>query len=562
MRIGVWLSSLSLLASLAAQDLPVPEGASVGPPLPEAKLEVQCNVEGTVVNAKTKDPVGGAHVRLTRMDGPQAEPYATTTDASGRFKLSGLPPGEYQALAARNGFVRQVSSAGKIPPRVALAPKQTLQDLTLALSPAAIIAGRVVDELGEPLPNVKIQPFRYVGGQAERQLAPMGGSVSTDDQGAYRMFGLEAGRYYLSAAHSVGAGLIGEPGRGSMALGGMMSVPDEGYAPVFYPGVAEPSQAGAIQLHAGEERRGVDFRLTPVRSVRVRGRVNPVPARPWAVVVFLAPRGEWGAATFSMGPQPPTHVDSKGAFEIRGVLPGAYTLAAMWNREGNPFWGIMPLEAGAANIDGLELTLKPAAELKGRVRFDGQSPPGSNLTSLIVRVTPVRGAAFGGPSASQVDAEGSFKIHNMLEGDYRVTIGPLAGDVYLKAVKYAGVDAISKPITVGEAPGALELVLAAGGGRVEGVVTDDGKPTAGALVVVELGGHDPGKLAQTDRSGRFSVRGLAPGDYTVYACDVAPEGFNADPIGPEVYQDKAQKITVAENERATADLTLIHTQVE
>jgi len=87
-----------------------------------------------------------------------------------------------------------------------------------------------------------------------------------------------------------------------MALGGMMSVPDEGYAPVFYPGVAEPSQAGAIQLHAGEERRGVDFRLTPVRSVRVRGRVNPVPARPWEVVVFLAPRGEWGAATFSMVP--------------------------------------------------------------------------------------------------------------------------------------------------------------------------------------------------------------------------------------------------------------------
>jgi len=54
MRIGVWLSSLSLLASLAAQDLPVPEGASVGPPLPEAKLEDQCNVEGTVVNAKNQ----------------------------------------------------------------------------------------------------------------------------------------------------------------------------------------------------------------------------------------------------------------------------------------------------------------------------------------------------------------------------------------------------------------------------------------------------------------------------------------------------------------------------
>jgi len=564
MRIGVWLSSLSLLASLAAQELPVPEGASMRPPEPEAKLEDRCSVEGTVVNAKTKAPVGRAHVRLMRTAGPPAEPYVTTTDGSGRFKLSGLPPGEYQAVATRNGFVRQVSSAGKTLPRVALAPKQTMQDLTLALLPAAVVAGRVVDELGEPLPNVQIQPFRYAGGPAERRLMPVGGSVSTDDQGAYRMFGLEPGRYYLSAAHSVGAGSIGEPGRGPMALGGMKSVPDEGYAPVFYPGVAEPSQAGAIPLHAGEERRGVDFRLTPVRSIRIRGRVNPVLARPWEVVVFLAPRGEWGAATFSMGPQPPTHVDPKGAFEIRGVLPGTYTLAAMWNREGNPSWGIMPVEAGASNIEGLELTLKPAAEVKGRVRFDGESPPGLNLASLMVSLTPARGTTFGGPSASPLDADGSFTIHNLLEGNYRVNIHPLAGDVYLKAVKYGGADATRKPISVGEAPGALELVLAAAGGRVEGVVTDDGKPAAGALVAVltESGGDGLRQLAQTDRNGRFSVRGLAPGDYTIYASDDGPEGFNADPKSLEAYQDKAKKITVAENDRATADLTLIHTQDE
>ncbi len=82
---------------------------------------------------------------------PAAAPNATATDASGRFKLNGVQPGEYRALASRGGFVRQLFGSGKIPASLTLAPKQALTNLTLELAPAAVIAGRVVDQDGEPM---------------------------------------------------------------------------------------------------------------------------------------------------------------------------------------------------------------------------------------------------------------------------------------------------------------------------------------------------------------------------------------------------------------------------
>src|SRR5208283_6156803 len=121
MRIGFWLSSLSLLAALAQQP-PAPPGAPSPSPQPEVKSEDQCTVKGIVLNARTGEPLARAQVRLVRLDGGGAAPNATTTDASGRFNLNGVPPGQYRATAARNGFVRQASKSGQTPPPPTLAP--------------------------------------------------------------------------------------------------------------------------------------------------------------------------------------------------------------------------------------------------------------------------------------------------------------------------------------------------------------------------------------------------------------------------------------------------------
>lgn len=563
MRLGPCLLSLSLLSLLAAQEPPIPPGVSAPSPQPEAKSEDQCTVQGAVHNARTGQPLARAQVRLVRLDGGGPPSNAVITDASGKFKLTGIPPGRYRVTATRTGFLRPLSKSGQPSPPMTLAPGQSVDNLTVEMVPAGVISGHVVDEYGEPLANVQLQQFRYVDMQGERRLMPTGRSTSTDDLGAYRMFGLDAGRYYVSAAYSETAASAGAngltPPMPPMA-GPPPAPPDESYQAVFYPGVADPDQAAPIRLGAGEDRQGVDFRLALVRSIRLRGHVASIPSGPQQVFVMLTPRGSWGAASFSLGPRPPVRVDAGGAFEIPGVTPGSYLLAAVVNRDGGPLWARLPVEAGSANIDGLELTFRPNVDLKGRARFEGDPQPSPDLTTLTAILTPLPASmGFANLTRSGLDAEGSFHLRNVTPGDYHLSVGPLAGDTYLKTVKYGGADVTTKPVAIGEAPGTFEVVLSAGGARVEGVVTDDGNPVVGAVVTAlpDSGPAGLRKQAHTDRNGRFTLR-HAPGDYTVYACASAPDGLTPDPRDLDGFQDKAGKVTVEEKARATADLTLIH----
>jgi hypothetical protein len=550
MRIGVWLLGLSMLG---AQELPLPPGTSPASPQPEVKPEDQCSVEGVVLNSRTRAAVAKAQVRLMRLDGLAAASTATTTDAAGRFKLAGVRPGEYQALASRSGFVRQVFGSGNAPPSLTLASGQTLTGVVLELSPAAVIAGRVVDEDGEPLADVRIHAFRYVNSGGSPQIVPVGRSVSTDDQGGYRLFDLDRGRYYVSAAYS--------PRTGSASQGIPAGMGNETVALAFYPGGVDLRQAIPIQLHAGDERRGVDFRLTAPHTIRIRGRLAPAPERPQEAALALAPLGGGAVATFAAGPPPSVRIDSIGAFEFRGVTAGSYLLTGVWSRDGNTLMGRLLVDA-PEDTDGLELALKPAVELIGHARLDGDSQVNPDLAKLTVTLAPAQTqSGLSGSHSSGLDAGGFFKLPNVFEGDYLIRIGPPGEDLYLKTVKYGGADASGKPLSVGAAPGPLELILGVDGGQVQGVVTDGGKPAAGALVIAvpDSGREDLAKAGRAGPSGRFSLRGLAPGDYTLYAFDEVPDGSSADPDGVKAYRDKGERITLGQKSQTTADLTLIRT---
>jgi hypothetical protein len=169
--------------------------------VPGAAPEEKCSIEGTVVNALTGEPLKKVHLTLRPVDQQNGIPYGANTDAAGHFLTDELDPGRYSLSASRNGFMTQSYSPDGSLRRatpLTLAKGQELKQLVFKLAPQAVVSGRVLDEDGEPLADVSVEPmlFQYLRGR--RQLIPIAGT-STNDLGEFRLHNLSPGKYIFSA---------------------------------------------------------------------------------------------------------------------------------------------------------------------------------------------------------------------------------------------------------------------------------------------------------------------------------------------------------------------------
>jgi 5-hydroxyisourate hydrolase-like protein (transthyretin family) len=508
----------------------------------------KCSLEGTVLNSLTGEPIKNVQVLLHDMSGPGELPPGAITGADGKFKVTGLDSGRYRVQIVRPGFTEAARRAGDSAFVLTLTAGQSLESLVYHLSPGAVIAGRVVDEDGDPVVGASVQVLRrrYVEGSS--QLMALN-AASSDDRGNYRIFNLPTGRYYVSASVT----------RNPFRVKGLSAATRDVYPMSFYPGVTDLTQASMIRLAEGEERSGVDFRLAPVHAVRIRGRLVPAPTLPNAVNLFLSPHdASRFAAPFT---RRGARVDKKGAFDFQGVLPGSYVLVAFARLAGRQETARLPLEVGDTNLDGIELTLMPGVDIAGHVRFDPGTAPDSKPARMYVILRQPGSGLFVPIVNSEVEPEGSFLLKSVPEGEYRVTMPLVPSESYIQSVTYGGMDALTRPLTIGEgAAGPLEIVLSANCGQVEGTVTSDDKPAAGVTVVLIPKLNLPDRIEQivTDQRGRFVLTGVAPGDYSAYAWDNIEEGEYQDPAFLAQFKDSAVKITVEPKGRQTVDLTLLH----
>src|ERR1035441_5384532 len=124
-----WMGALLLLPlALAAQTKP----------------EDPCSISGQVTNAATGEPVRRALVSLRRIDGSPGVTMTiqvgntVTTDAAGRFAMTGIAPGKYRLSAERNGFLVAQYGArgpGKAGTLLTLEAGQNSSDLTMRMTP-------------------------------------------------------------------------------------------------------------------------------------------------------------------------------------------------------------------------------------------------------------------------------------------------------------------------------------------------------------------------------------------------------------------------------------------
>jgi hypothetical protein len=599
------------LTVAAAQQQPVPRDAIVTPTTGTA------SISGTVVSDATPpEPVRRAVVTLT---GPDLKPSrGAITDDDGRFRITGLPVGAVTLTVARAPFITSVYGAkrpGRPGTAITLGAGQAIENLVVRLWRGAVLAGVLRDESGVPVSGIEVTAIsaRPTHGTTVQTLS--NSPATTNELGEFRIFGLEPGTYIVSATPSAGAGgaLVAladaEVDRALAALrtrqrpsAQSASTPRPAapeskpfdYAPVYFPGTSLRSQATTVTLASGDERGGLDFSLQRVATAVVEGVVRRPDGQAAASanvqLTEVAPAGPFGPdapLTFN------TTTGADGHFRLSQVTPGNYRLVARvavtppaQDRSGfaSPFptgptfSGIADLAVSGSDVTGVAVQLEPGLSFSGRLRFEGQSSPPTNLASLRVQLLPPqllslktgsRIDSIAIPTPATAKADGTFQIDNIVPGSYLLRVaGPGTG----------GTGWVPRSALLGDRDlfdGPLDL---ARGGGLAGVVinftdqhteiagtlqTADGQPVSDVFVLAfatdrALWGQFSRRVQAVRPSvdGHFAISDLPPGEYRLAAATDIDQGDWEDPAFLDQFIATSVRVTLGEGEKKIQNLTI------
>ena len=525
-----------------------------GTPPGEDATKGTATMRGIVVAADTGTPLRRVQIRAMAANPP--DHVTTTTDDQGRFELKELLGGRYTLLASRNGFVplqygqRRPSERGT---PVDLAPGGVVEKLTIALPRGGVIAGRVLDDRGEPLGGARVQALRATFGPRGRQMLPTGPGDTTDDLGGFRIYGLAPGAYVVSASW-VEFGMFA-PGTRSQDDG-------QGFAPTYFPGAPSAADAERVTVRVGQEVNGIVFGLISTRLARVRGRVVGQTASSNRGLVLAR---QEGGVQFS-GIVRPAQIGDNGAFEFAGLAPGRYALQ-LQNRDQDDMVAMTSVIVAGVDLDGITLAPQPPGVLSGRIEFEGAVPTDLRASQVRVFLNPLdpMSTIMGASRPPETASDFTFQARGVF-GPSLVRVD-VPGLWYLTAVIANGQDVTDEPMVI--PPGSdirdVRVVLTRAMATVSGTIRDDRgtailDATAVAFPVDDQKwtfGSRFVRFAKPDTNGRFEITGLPPSpDYRIIAVQGLEEGQAYDPDFLASVQDRAERLSVAAGDVKTMDLRL------
>jgi hypothetical protein len=494
------------------------------------------------------------------------------SDARGRFTFGGVIAGEYVVVARKRGFYdgafgKRRASGDPLP--VTVVPGQAMSDMAIELFRSGVITGSIRDEANEPVIGVPVVAVRRFFSGGTWQYLPTG-TVLTDDQGMYRVFGLEPGEYFVATPTTQLNVDVPDDTIIGPALPYAVDQ-DEAYPSLFYASTRYSTLALPVLLGSGETRYAINFQWAPVPARAVSGQLEGDLARIANQLVKLVPRagGELGLAHEVAA----TVTDMDGRFRFERVPAGEYSLEAGGAYGPPRLIDVIPatpvpaadIYYGRATITVIDEDLKDLGVRMQRgyavngVIESPRAPVPQRISIALVPAAPGLSRA-----TAPVVTGGRFTSVPVIPGDYYVRVTGLPPGWYLKSITSDDGDLLDEPGRFGElnSPGVV-ISLTDRPTTITGSVRDSRmQPASGATVVVIPASSpvrwSPNRSRQTRASmnGQFAISGLPSGDYLIVAFDDAvAEGFQDEHMLSQL-RTLATRVSLRDEETRTIHLRL------
>ncbi|MFE1647077.1 carboxypeptidase regulatory-like domain-containing protein [Microbacterium sp. P01] len=422
---------------------------------------------------------------------------SATTDTDGSYGLAGLADGDYRIqVGTAFGSTDLVPEWWDDAPDLWSATTITVSgDVAVAgispvLATGASISGVVTDAQGAGIPGVSVQASNAVTGA-------FGGVALTDESGAYRATGLEAGDYVIQFVPLGGSGA---------------------FAGEWWDDATSRSNAALINLPAGGQQTGIDAVLS--NAGVIAGTVTDTvgaPAPFTFVTLYRATSDGVGDYVDSRTTGPEgnyTFSVPAGDYKVQFSTSGAFLGEWFDDAPDAQSAAVVTVTGGATTTVDSQLTT--GATVSG-VATDDAGQPVANVTVWAYRVTDgVRGP--GGGAATSAD--GSYSISGLEAGVYKIEFdtqnasSEVAGEWWDDAKTEQS--ATTLDLSAGEMATDISPRLAPAASISGTVVDGSGTPLNDVRVNVrDMASGEDVTGVYTRADGSFTARALDAGTYRI-----------------------------------------------
>jgi hypothetical protein len=389
-------------------------------PQTPASSEAHPGIFGRVIDAETHEAVRRAAIKVYT----SKEQWDQFTDGEGRFRFPDLAPGDYFLIAHRDGYSDRAY-------QVERSDFVAQKELSLELHRQGVIAGRVTDGAGQPIQRATIEALRPRNGGG----IDVAGGTESNDLGEYRLAGLNPGTYQVRATF--------REGRNSE----LDTMPVR-LATAWYGG---SDKAPGITVKTGGVSTGIDFTLDTVSPATVRGTLRTEAG------VLSDPATLWILGQAGEGGNNATGRDGK--FEIQDVAPGTYSISAQTLDKTSPLFGIATVSVRGADVDNVEIVLRPVPRVDVEVRMEGNAPVDlSRAAVYFVRTAQVTAWPM---EIGLLGEDKKFPV-SLIPGDYSISFEQSIVDLGVRSVTLDDEPVTNWRLRMNDSPVTRKMVIVIG----------------------------------------------------------------------------------------------------